>query len=370
MHLMPGSKASDLLSDATILHLLIPGLLDRVFQWTKDYGEVPRFSAIEAIMAKSQQRIFHAHGADATLCALFGLAAEQDHDLPFGAVRRYGYGGARDTGYWLCADPVHLSAGIAQVFLREGDTLDIRPSEANQLASLFSAHYAEKDWVLEVASPRHWHLRIPTPPQISTFPQRRIMGQPIEAYLPAGSQATLWRALLNEIQMLFHDAEINRDREQSGEIPINALWLSGAGTLPAAGSVHTNAAVWTDDPLAIGLSRLANVENWPAPASLDVILRSRVCESHLVFLDTLLAPVSFDDLPAWGEALRGFETAWFWPIDRALKTGRLAQCHIYDCAGQKFSLGRVRRWSSWRRRKPLHAYNQMPEDNPSSRRTP
>ncbi|HEX2237701.1 MAG TPA: hypothetical protein VHJ19_04940 [Gammaproteobacteria bacterium] len=36
------------------------------------------------------------------------------------------------------------------------------------------------------------------------------MGKTIEKYLPIGQDATRWRAILNEIQMLFHEAELNR----------------------------------------------------------------------------------------------------------------------------------------------------------------
>jgi len=349
----------------SVLHVLIPGLLDRAPQWSNDYRSFPRFAAIETIMAKSRPEIIQAYGVDATFCALFGLATGEDGDLPLGAVRRYGYGLDRDTGFWLCADPVHLSAGIAQVFLRDSDALNITQFDANQLGKLFTAHFAGQGWVLEVASPQHWHLRLPAAAAIKTFPQRRVMGKPIEAYLPLGTDAVCWRVALNEIQMLFHGAEINRDREQRGEAPINGLWLSGAGILPAAGSLHTDiTAVWADDPVAVGLSQLANVETKPAPATLDSILHGGAGRSHLIFLGSLLAPASYDDLPAWSEALRELETAWFRPMAMALRTGRLAQCYIYDCAGRRFNVSRARRWLVWRRSKPLHMYDQTREDRP------
>jgi hypothetical protein len=341
-----------------ILHILAPGLLDRARQWAADYGSFPRFAGIEAIMARSRRHALPAHGIDATLCSLFGLTAAADRDLPLASVRRCGFkGGHRDAGFWLCADPVHLSADLTKVFLRDSASLKITQAEANALASLFAAHFADKEWELEIGSPTHWHLRLPAAAKIRTHPLRAVMGKAIEAYLPVGEERLAWRVLLNEIQMLFHGAEINRERESRDDPPINGLWLSGAGVLPAASLLHTElTALWADDPLAIGLGRLAGIEVKPMPQSIGVIPTANDCGSHLVCLESMLAPASYDEFSAWSGVLGVLETAWFKPIYKEIATGELRQCHVYDCAGQQFSLNRARCWRVWHRRKPLHAY--------------
>jgi hypothetical protein len=183
------------------------------------------------------------------------------------------------------------------------------------------------------------------------------MGRPIEAYLPTGEERLAWRALINEVQMPFHGAEINRERETRGDPTINGLWLSGAGILPTAGSMHTEVTtVWSNDPLAIGLGQLAGLEIKPTPQSLDIILAGSDCGRHLVVLESMLAPASYDDFPAWSGTLAALEDPWFKPIDRAVTMGELGQCYVYDCAGQRFSLNRACRWRVWCPKKPLHVY--------------
>ncbi len=343
--------------DPLTLHIVAPGLLDRTRHWAQDYPRFPRFTGVEAITARSQRQRAPAIGVDATLCALFGLAAEPDRDLPLGALRRYGYSGDRDGSFWVCADPAHLSAGISQVFLRDSSSLNITPAEANELGGLIVAHFADMRWALEIASPAHWHLRLPAPVKIHTYPQRLVMGRAIEAYLPSGDEASSWRALLNEMQMLFHSADVNRARQSRGDAPINGLWISGAGVLPAAGAVETKVkTVWSDDPMVIGLSRLAGIEIRPTPLSFGVILASQRRGDHLVVLESMLAPAHYDNFFAWRDALGDLENAWFKPIYEAITTGALRQCNLYDCAGQRFSLDRVRRWRMWLGVKPLHAH--------------
>jgi hypothetical protein len=346
------------------LHVLVRGLLDSVSRWAKDYGGIPRYAGIEALLGKSSRHLFPAQGIEAMLCALFGLAATTYGDLPLGALRRYGFGDDADTGPWLCADPVYLRADVTRVFLQDSDSLNITRWEADRLAALISAHFVGEEWRLEVTAPAHWHLRLSAPTAIRTYPKRLVMGKTIEKYLPAGRDATHWRAILNEIQMLFHEAELNRNRAQRGEPPINGLWLSGAGVLPSAESLYTELiTVWADDPVARGLSRLRGVEAQSARASLDSILSHGGRGPHLMCLEPLLAPASYDDLPTWSEILRGIDTQWFQPMEAAVKARRVAQVYIYDCAGQRFSLSRVRQWLAWRARKPLHKYTQAPDFN-------
>lgn len=67
-------------------------------------------------------------------------------------------------------------------------------------------------------------------------------------------------------------------------------------------------------------------------------------------LEPLLAPARYDDLPTWSEILRGIDTEWFQPMEATLKARRVAQVYIYDCASQRFSLSRVRRWLAGRAR--------------------
>jgi hypothetical protein len=341
----------------SVLHILTPGLLERVGQWSRDYGDLPRAVGIEALIARALRQPVQARGMDATLCFLFGLTSTADRDLPLGALRRHGFHDDADTGFWLCADPVHLSADAARVVLRDGDSLGITQAESKRLIALLSDHFADQGWRLEIGSPAQWHLRLPEAVKIRTWPTRAVMGKAIEAYLPAGEQGAAWRAVLNEIQMLFFAADVNLARHSRRQPSLNGLWVSGAGTLPTSDDLHTTCtSVWADDAIASGLARLAGIDKRPVPESLEIILSGSEVGEHLLCLDAMLAPTSYDDYQAWCEALRLLDTRWFMPLRDAITSGRLNACYIYDCNGQRFDLYQSRRWRFWRRARPLHVY--------------
>jgi hypothetical protein len=342
---------------ARVLHVLAPGLLDRVGQWARQYGPLPRYQGIETILARAQRDLVPARGVDAALCEQFGLIAEAGRDLPLGAIRRFGYGGVRDAGLWACADPVELRADMATVYLQDGTSLNITEDEARQLARTFATHFAGEDWRLELASPTQWHLRLPAPASLMTHPQRATIGKPIAAYLPTGDQAPFWRARLNEIQMLFHGSEINRRREARGAPPISGLWIYGIGGLPPAELLRPRATtVWSNDPLAAGLGRLAGVDIMPQPPSLATILIHPGRGSHLVMLDDMIRPAAYDEFSSWGQELESLDSQWFKPAYHAIARSDLAQCYLYDCCGRRFNLNRVRYWGLWRRPRPLDVY--------------
>lgn len=341
------------------LYVLVPGVLQRVARWAQDYGDLARFQGLETIMGRGNRHALPTSGVDATLCWLFGLVSGQDLDLPLAALRRHGFSAAGDTGFWLCADPVYLRADITHVFLTDGGSLNITSAEADDLAGLLRAHFADAGRLLEVASPACWHLRAPSAAAIKTRPLRDVIGGPIEERLPSGAQAGYWRAMMNEVQMLFHDADVNRQRQQRGAPVINGLWIWGAGELPASQALRSQMdALWSDDPVAAGLGRLADIDTRPRPRSLESMMASNPRGAHLVSLDALLAPAGFDDFAAWRERLQALESDWFEPMLERITTGAITACHIYDCAGQQFSFTRAHRCRRWRGLKPLQAYAQ------------
>ncbi|MBA2410176.1 MAG: hypothetical protein H0V62_10535 [Gammaproteobacteria bacterium] len=339
------------------LHLLIPGLLDRTLRWVGDFGPLPRFAGIEALLARASKSTVPADGVDACLCGLFGLVATKDLDLPLGALRRYGFGRDVDRAVWLCADPVNLKADMTSVYLRGSGSLNITELEARGLGEIFATHFAGSGLALEITSRAYWHLRLPATSGVTTHAQRQVMGQAVQTCLPAGPDAARWGSFLNETQMLFHGCEINRARESRNEPIINGLWLAGAGPLPARERLRvTVAAVWSDDPLARGLARLADIETKPAPATLDGLLSAATRDAHLVTLENLLSPARYDDFSVWCSAMTALEKDWFEPLARAIRNGQVTECNIYDCLGGRYRIDRARQWRIWRRPRSLDAF--------------
>src|SRR6185436_8180005 len=114
--------------------------------------------------------------------------------------------------------------------------------------------------------------------------------------------------LLTEIQMLLHSHAVNAAREARGEPAVNSLWFWGAGRLP--GRVQGRwKSVTSDEPLALGLARLAGAAAHALPESADAWLEHPATDGrHLVILDP---------------AVEALERDWFAPLAAALRAGRV-----------------------------------------------
>ncbi len=337
------------------LHILIPGLLGRLVSRAKGVEQFPRFAAIETLLAGAHRSSSVAYSFDAQLCALFAMQAPPEGDLPLGAIRRYAMTKDADDYHYFCADPIHLQADIQQVLLLDASQLRIRIEEAQVLTDLFNHHFAAQGLFLAADAVDCWHLRLTGPEVLCNKTLRQVRGGDVSPHFPSGERARYWRGILNETQMLYHDAEPNRRRLANGELAINSLWLFGGGGLPQIEKA-TWSGVWGDDPLIAGLSRLAAIESQPRPKGLESLLGMNLSGIHLVCLDDLAIASSYDDFPEWEREMQELQREWFEPLTTYLRAGDIRECALYDCAGQIFKFSGRDRWRFWRKSFPLYEY--------------
>jgi hypothetical protein len=335
------------------LHILVPGLLGNLAARSREAKNFPRFTHIESLLARSYRSRNESMGYETQLCAMFGLHKSEARDLPLGPVRRFGITGSRDEDYFLCADPVHLRADMKRVLLLDSTQFDMRRQEAKAFAELFNGHFGSEGLCLAADDICHWHLRLNRPHSLHTPSLREVRGSDISGRLPGGKSGTYWRALLNELQMLYHDADMNRRRGEQGKLVINSLWLYGAGSMPTLEKQPWTAA-WASDTLVAGLSRLADVELHALPQGLETVISSHSKGSHLIGLDDVAIASSYDDLTAWEDGVRYLERDWFAPLSRALKARDVGEAMLYDCAGQQFRLRGSDRWKFWHNSRSLN----------------
>ena len=340
---------------APSLHLIIPGLLRRVPEWAVGLAPFPELPRLRRLLARGRRAGAPARGYDALLCALAGLKPPPGTDLPLGALIRHGLAADPDPGHCLAADPVHLDADLHRLVLWGPDRLALDEAEAQAFEALFNDHFRGLGVVLEAASTSHWQLRVPGHRAVQTTPLREVMGANIDRHLPRGGDAGFWRSLLNEVQMLFHEAAPNRERSARGRPALNSLWFYGAGTLPEP-LPPVWARVWADDPLALGLARRAGVPAGPPPAGLDGLLAGAGGGVHLVCLHDLAAAGAYDDFTLWARRVQALESAWFGPLLEALRGGRLGRCDLHDGEGRAFRIPGRWRWGTWRRPGSLQSY--------------
>lgn len=294
------------------------------------------------------------------LAGLFGLG-----DAPFGALRRLGEAADTlpDDGHWLCADPVHLRFHHERIVLADAGAFELDDDEAAALIAALNATFADVGQ-FHAATARRWYLRLNTAPQghflrgavdekfapISTIAGRRLDGEITEQNGPL----TRW---LNEVQMFLHGHPVNERRQAAGQPTVNSLWLWGGGPLPELARPDFS-VVCTDNPLAAGLAAASDLTVRGTAGGLDALLAAADRQARpLVVLDSLLAPVLYEDGEAWRAAWQQLEADWFAPLRSAL--GRrvdavdLVAPTIYGRLG--WSLHGGDRWKFWRRPRPIAA---------------
>jgi hypothetical protein len=210
----------------------------------------------------------------------------------------------------------------------------LEPAHAAALVDTLNRHFAGRH-EFRAPHPDRWAMSS-APAAIDAPPARELAGEDLAARLPAAP----WPALLNEIQMALHEHPANEGRE----LEVNGVWLWGAGELPV-----TAAAPWrsvsAEDPLALGLARVARLAHRTPPASaLEWLAELPEDGRHLAAFDALHESLEAD---------------WFAPLLAALRRGRIGMLtlHVPD-AGCAFETVRSDLRRFWRRPRPLgnHAH--------------
>lgn len=279
------------------LHLILAGPVN---------PDMPRPTgpALATLLARGRRSEPPVPGLHTALCRAFGLA--DTAGLAPLLLAADGHDPGQDS--WLCAEPVHLAIHIDKVVL-DPAPLPIDPAEAKALVEDLNAHFALDGLDFLAPTPQRWYLRAEQAAELDTLPTDALAGQAIDGYMPQGPNARLWRARLNEMQMLLHGHPINRAREARGQPPINGLWLWGGGVAkprprPAFDAVFAKAPAARVLAQAAGLSCAAPPEDFPA--------LPRDTEQVLLVLDAA----------ATGREL---ERNWLAPLLEALRWRRLKQ---------------------------------------------
>lgn len=104
---------------------------------------------------------------------------------------------------------------------------------AQRLTQSIAPLLADSGLTIHVLAPDRWLLRPAAENrpswQLTCTPLEAVGEQHIDELLPQGPDARLFRQLLNEIQMTWHQLTLN----DAQDLPVNAVWLSGP-VYPAA----------------------------------------------------------------------------------------------------------------------------------------
>ena len=286
--------------------------------------------------------------------AVFGAFGVGGRELPVAAVSRFGEADG-DTAHvgesgWLRADPVHLRIDTHSARLFGDYVLRLEPGEAGQLVERLNGHFAADGLRFEAPAPGRWYIAVEDEPRLETYPPHAVAGRNIDAFMPQGDDAGRWRNWMNEAQMLLHDAAVNDQREHRGALPVNSVWPWGGGRLPPQPLETVPAMVHADDPLTLGLARLAGIAAQPLAVPLDE--REPAAGQTLIVTTEALEPLVHGDFGAWLEAVERVAGQWLAPAQRQLAEGHLESIQLAVDGGSRYRLRGRGRWRPWRRRRP------------------
>lgn len=184
---------------------------------------------LETVLSRGDRRRITVSGWRRVLLAAFGLPVEKE--LPVSALTRHLDVGDADAGHWLRADPVYMEVAANLAIKRHGD-LELSEAHRRALAASLSEYFDGTPFEFSAPTTRRWYLSSPEPFKLATTPPDELVGRDASDGLPDGPDAPAWRRIINETQILLNNHPVNRERRETGQVPINSLWFWGAGPLP------------------------------------------------------------------------------------------------------------------------------------------
>lgn len=262
------------------------------------------------------------------LAGAAGLDVEGTNNSPPIALRsmvRLASATAPVDGTWFVLNPVHLHVARDHLVLTDPRRLNLTDAESRQLCALAEPVFAEYGHALIYGDATTWFMRADDWHDLRTSTPDAACGHNIDIWMPTGSDERAWRKLQNEIQMHWHDASVNDERQSAGKKPVNSLWLWGAAQAPQIALIAKYPSVFMPSGAMQFFGICASDELTFNNAS-SIIAAST--DKTLLVLDSLIEPAIGEDLGEWLVRINQLEADWFVPILHAIKSGAIDQCRF------------------------------------------
>lgn len=128
--------------------------------------------------------------------------------------------------------PVHLQVGMDQVQLQPAELFGLDAAQARALFDALAPLCAEDGVVLSFEQPTRWRASGERLRGLQCASLDRVAGRSVAAWLPGGEASRWLQRLMSEAQMLFYTHAVNDTREAARQLPVNGVWVDGAGALP------------------------------------------------------------------------------------------------------------------------------------------
>lgn len=313
----------------TSLSLLVPGLLGHSsFTAAIHNGSLP---ALDGLFAGVVDELPASMDYEQQLIALLGGRIQSGEHASIAHLLAGLNGVETKNNAYLLASPVHLQADSGRLLMYGDDGLDIDESEAQQwlkeLSPIFAPHHIE----IDLLSPECWLLRLKQKPDSVFTAPSQVIGEDIHAYMPNGHDGSLWRSLINEIQMQLHQSPVNATRQAKGLKAVNSLWFWGEGD-PVDIKQNVWQSVVSDDALARLIAKRAGITKLQSLAQGDQLLDPN-SDYQLVVDTSMLGSTARQDFEAWYSRLNLFQDTVAKLVLDALKGRQLKEVQIYPVNG-------------------------------------
>jgi hypothetical protein len=217
----------------------------------------------------------------------------EDGCLPWAARAAARDGIDTGTRAWGQLTPVHWHVAADHVSLPDPYHLHLSAKSSQTLFEAVRPLFESEGWTLAWGAPGRWYVSHDSLDGLPCASLDRVIGHPIDRWLPQHPQAKLFRRLQNEAQMLLYQHPLNDERVGQGALPVNSFWLSGCGRpQPPAG---------------------------PAEPEIDLSLR---------------APMRSHDWPAWEKAWEALDEG---PVREAMARLSRSEALTLTLAGERYA---------------------------------
>ena len=146
---------------------------------------------------------------------------------------------------WAHVAPCHWAMGREQATLTDPEALGLTEDESRSLMAAMQPYFETDGITLDYVAPQRWLAEGEVFRGLPTASIDRVLGRSVDPWLPTAtaatgsevlaSQARILRRLQNEMQMLLYTHPVNDARAGQRQAPVNSIWFSGTGDLPAPG---------------------------------------------------------------------------------------------------------------------------------------
>lgn len=165
------------------------------------------------------------------LAQAWGLAPP-DGLVPLAALQLQQQGRAVAGEGWAWITPCHWRVARDHVRMAHPQELQLDADDSRALLAAVEPWFREDGIALEYEAPLRWLARGDIFRTLPSASLDRVLGRPIDPWLPKSEAGRPLRRLQQEMQMLLYTLPLNEERQRGGLLPVNSFWASGTGALP------------------------------------------------------------------------------------------------------------------------------------------